>query len=67
MTSWSCDELTGSRVNNMLWQPVPMLDDPVAEKVFPVFVVVFFFQYNQGWTSLPSIVLSRIRYAVCGA
>jgi len=30
-------------------------------------VVVFFFQYNQSWTSLPSIMLSRIRYAVCGA
>ena len=27
----------------------------------------FFFQYNQSWTSLPSIMLSRIRYAGCGA
>jgi len=27
-------------------------------------VVVFFFQYNQSWTSLPSIVLSSNRYLV---
>jgi len=32
-----------------------------------VVVVVFFFQYNQNWTSLPSIVLSRFRYAVIDA
>ena len=25
----------GWGVNNMLWQLVPMLDDPAAEKVFP--------------------------------
>ena len=30
-------------------------------------VVVFFYKYNQSWTSLPSIVLSRIRYPVCDA
>ena len=30
-------------------------------------VVVFLFQYNQNWTSLPSIILSRIQYHVCDA
>ena len=31
------NELTddGWGVNNMLWQLVPMIDDPVAEKVLP--------------------------------
>jgi len=39
-------------------------DFDLDTRAWHVVVVVFFFQYNQSWTSLPSIVLSSNRYPV---
>ena len=39
----------------------------VIVRLHVVVVVVVFFQYNQSWTSLPSIVLSSNRYLVLDA
>ena len=41
-----------------------MRTDQQRQAIEEVVVVVVFFQYNQSWTSLPSIVLSSNRYLV---